>query len=226
VRAAEPQPVARLVAASRSYTTAVEEVVALRPTTLTLQAGETLAVVGPSGSGKTTLLHLLGLLLTPSSGRVEVCGVDSSAASERQRDAVRRRAIGFVFQEPLLVGHLPVLDNVRLWRPDVTRQRCDELLAALGLERLAKRLPSQLSGGQQQRVAVARALAPSPTIVLADEPTASLDDDTARAVIEELCRHAQAGGAVVIASHDPRALEAGDRRVRLAHGRVAVEAVR
>jgi putative ABC transport system ATP-binding protein len=225
VKAAEPQPAARLVEASRSYVTAVEEVVALRPTTLTMRGGETLAVLGPSGSGKTTLLHLLGLLLTPSSGRVEVCGLDSGAASERDRDAVRRRSIGFVFQEPLLVGHLPVLDNVRLWRPDVTRERCDELLGALGLEQLAGRLPSQLSGGQQQRVAVARALAPSPTLVLADEPTASLDDDTAQAVIDMLRRHTQAGGAVVIASHDVRAIEAGDRRVRLDHGRLAVEAV-
>jgi putative ABC transport system ATP-binding protein len=218
-------PVARLVDASRTYVTAAEEVVALHPTTLEVPAGEMVAVLGPSGSGKTTLLHLLGLLLTPSGGSVEVCGLDSGAASEGERDAVRRRSIGFVFQEPLLVGHLPVADNVRLWRPDVSRERCDELLAALGIEGLAKRLPSQLSGGQQQRVAVARALAPAPTLILADEPTASLDDDTAGAVIDVLRRHADGGGAVVIASHDRRAIDAGDRRVRLEHGHVAREPV-
>jgi putative ABC transport system ATP-binding protein len=215
---------ATLVDAARTYRSAVEEVVALHPATLRIERGEMLAVLGPSGSGKTTLLHLLGLLLTPTAGRVEVCGLDSGAASERERDAARRRDVGLVYQEPLAIGHLSVFDNVRLWRPGVSDARIAELLAALGIAELAHRLPSQLSGGQQQRVAVARALAADPVVVLADEPTASLDDENAAAVLAVLRRHADDGGAVVIASHDPRAIEPSDRQVRLEHGRLLVEA--
>jgi ABC-type lipoprotein export system ATPase subunit len=215
-----------LTDATRTYRTAVESVVALHPTTLRVERGEMLAVLGPSGSGKTTLLHLLGLLLTPSGGGVEVCGLDSAGASEHERDAARRRDIGFVYQEPRSIGHLTVTDNVRLYRPGVTEARVSELLDALGIGDLASRLPSELSGGQQQRVSVARALAPRPTLVLADEPTASLDDENAEAVLSVLRRHVEAGGAAVIASHDPRAIDCCDRSVRLEHGRIVSEAPR
>ncbi len=216
--------VATLTDATRTYRTAVESVVALHPTTLAVERGEMLAVLGPSGSGKTTLLHLLGLLLTPSGGRIEVCGLDSGAASERERDAARRRDIGFIYQEPRAIAHLPVAENVRLFRPAVGSARVAELLAALGIAELARRLPSELSGGQQQRVAVARALAPRPTLVLADEPTASLDDENAEAALNVLRAHADGGGAVVLASHDPRAIDRCDRRLRLEYGRLVAEA--
>ena len=169
-----------------------------------------------------SVLRAIAGLVRPAAGRIE-CG--ETWFDDSTHVPAERRSIGFVFQEPLLVGHLPAIDNVRLWRPDVTRERCEELLAALGIEGLANRLPSQLSGGQQQRVAVARALASTPTLIVADEPTASLDDDNASAVIDVLRRHADGGGAVVIATHDRRAFEAGDRRVRLEHGRVAREPV-
>jgi len=215
---------ATLTEATRTYQTAVESVVALHPTTLRVERGEMLAVLGPSGSGKTTLLHLLGLLLTPTAGRVEVCGLDAGAASESARDAARRHHVGFVYQEPRAIGHLTVADNVKLWRPGIDDARVTELLDALGIGELAGRLPSQLSGGQQQRVSVARALAPSPDLVLADEPTASLDDENADAVLDVLRRHADAGGAAVLASHDPRAIERCDRHVRLEHGRIVTEA--
>ncbi|MDQ3849408.1 MAG: ATP-binding cassette domain-containing protein [Actinomycetota bacterium] len=194
--------------------------VALHPITLHVRFGEVLAIVGPSGSGKTTLLHLLGLLLTPSSGSVQICGLDSASATPAQRDVARRRRVGFVFQEPLLIGHLDVLDNVRLWRPQVERGRSENLAHVLGIAACARRLPSQLSGGQQQRVALARALAPRPVLLLADEPTASLDDEHATAVLDVVCAHAGDGGAVVIATHDPRAIGRADRWLCLERGRV------
>jgi putative ABC transport system ATP-binding protein len=219
-------PAAVLIEATRSYRTAVESVVALHPTSLSVERGEMVALLGPSGAGKTTLLHLLGLLLTPSGGRVQVCGLDSGKASERRRDAVRRRDIGFVYQEPRAIGHLSVADNVRLYRPGIDDERVRELLAALGIEPLARRLPSELSGGQQQRMSVARALAPRPTLVLADEPTASLDDENAEAALDVLRAHADGGGAVVLASHDPRAIERCEKRVTLEFGRVVAEAHR
>jgi putative ABC transport system ATP-binding protein len=203
----------------REHTTPVELVVALHPIDLEVAEGDVLGVTGPSGSGKTTLLHLVGLLLTPTRGELRLRGRDVGAAREAERGELRRTCVGLIFQEPLLVAHLDVLANVHLWRPGITPDDCRALLERLDIAELERRRPSELSGGQQQRVAVARALAGAPVLLVADEPTASLDDENAAVVAEELARHARDGGAVVLASHDPRVLGVATRRLALDRGR-------
>ncbi|MFN3597309.1 MAG: ABC transporter ATP-binding protein [Rubricoccaceae bacterium] len=184
------------------------------------QGGRAL-VLGPSGSGKTTLLHVLAGLLRPTEGHVEVAGQDLLALSEAARDRFRGRHIGIVFQRLHLVGALTVAQNVRLARtlaglpPDETRLR--QTLAALELEDRANAFPHQLSAGQQQRVAIARAVANAPRVLLADEPTASLDDARAEAVLALLVAQAEATGAtLLVATHDRRIMGAFPLRFDLA----------
>ncbi len=214
-------PIVHLDGVGREYRAPAERVVALHPVDLDIAAGELLGVSGPSGSGKTTLLHLVGLLLTPTCGTLRLLGRDVAASSDAERGDLRRTSVGLVFQEPLLVAHLDVLANVHLWRPGITADVCRVLLERLGVEELAGRRPAELSGGQQQRVAIARALAGAPVLMVADEPTASLDDDNAAVVAREIARHAESGGAVILASHDPRVLDVATRRVALDRGHLA-----
>jgi putative ABC transport system ATP-binding protein len=218
------EPLVALRGVGREYATAAERVIALHPIDLEVMPGDLIGVAGASGSGKTTLLHLVGLLLTPTSGELRLRGRDVGAMSESERGELRRTSVGLVFQEPLLVAHLDVLANVHLWRPGVTISACRELLERLDIAELERRRPAELSGGQQHRVAVARALAGSPALLVADEPTASLDDDNAAVVAQELSRQADGGGAVLLASHDPRVLGAATRRLALERGRLAVHA--
>lgn len=184
------------------------------------QGGRAL-VLGPSGSGKTTLLHVLAGLLRPTEGRVEVAGQDLYALPEAARDRFRGRHIGLVFQRLHLVSALTVAQNVRLARtlaglpPDEPRLR--QTLAALDLADRADAFPHQLSAGQQQRVAIARALANAPRVLLADEPTASLDDARAEAVLALLTAQAEAAGAtLLVATHDRRIMDAFPARFDLA----------
>src|SRR5512139_1186004 len=150
-----------------------------------VHSGEFVALVGPSGSGKTTMLSILAALLTPTSGQVLIDGMDLSQMSDKERVTLRREKIGFTFQSNNLIPFLNAKENVEFMlklnnRLDhAGRIRTEELLARLGLEQRLKNLPSQMSGGQQQRVAIARALIHNPTLVLADEPTASLDTERA-----------------------------------------------
>ena len=217
-------PIVALRGASREYVTPAERVTALHPVHLEVHRSDLLGVTGASGSGKTTLLHLVGLLLTPSAGELRLLDRDIAAVGDSERGALRRSTIGLVFQEPLLVAHLDVLANVHLWRPGVSPAGCRALLERLGVGELERRRPAELSGGQQQRVAVARALAASPALLVADEPTASLDDENAAIVGQELQRHTEAGGAVVLASHDERVLKIATRRVTLDRGRLTAAA--
>lgn len=174
-----------------------------------LGVAEQVALVGPSGSGKSTLLQLLAGLQRPTKGSVVLLGEPLQALGEAARDRLRGEAIGMVFQRLHLLPALNVLDNLRLARhcarlpPDDAHLR--RLLAALDLSALAAARPGALSGGQQQRVAIARAWANRPRLVLADEPTASLDDANAARVLD-LLRHqaADTGAALIVATHDPR----------------------
>lgn len=185
-------------------------------------------VMGPSGSGKTTLLSLLGCLLTPDSGSVVIQGTDTKACTAHERTSLRRREIGFVFQAFRLFHSLSAIENVIL-KSDIagsgrqhSRERAIDLLASLGLDNKLHLKPNELSGGEKQRVAIARALISNPTILLADEPTASLDSNSGRQICEILQRLAQDNNhTVVIVSHDPRWSEFADRIVRLEDGRVA-----
>ena len=189
-------------------------------------AGEVTLLVGPSGSGKSTLLTLVGALRSVEEGSLQVLGQELKGAGERQRVAIRRR-IGFIFQSHNLVSSLTVLQNVQLLlqlsepNPQRREARSRELLEAVGLSHRLHHYPEELSGGQRQRVAIARALAPQPELILADEPTASLDSQSGQDVVEllgELCR--SRGSAVLLVTHDLRLLKEADRIWQIEDGKV------
>jgi len=198
--------------------------------TISLQPGEFVALVGPSGSGKTTMLAMLAGLLQPTSGSITIDGQELSAMQEAERARFRRSKIGFTFQANNLVPYLTVLENVELMLrlnhelTPASRKRAEELLVLLGLGERLNALPRQLSGGQQQRVAIARSLINRPTVVLADEPTASLDTERAFQVVETLANlvHEQ-GSAGVMVTHDLRMVEYADRVIQMLDGRVERE---
>jgi putative ABC transport system ATP-binding protein len=195
----------------KHYRMGAEDVPALRGIDLAVAPGSFVAVRGPSGSGKSTLLNICGLIDAPDAGSYLLDGKDVAGLDEDARTLIRRRAIGFVFQSYNLVPVMSVRDNVEyplmlLGLPDSERRsRVDEILAQVDLSGLADRRPDQLSGGQRQRVAIARALVKSPTLVIADEPTANLDTATAAQVIElmKALGH-QHGATFLIATHDER----------------------
>ncbi|MGE5829832.1 MAG: ATP-binding cassette domain-containing protein [Micromonosporaceae bacterium] len=214
------------------YPTPRGHVAALRGLTLDLAAGERVVVHGPNGSGKTTLLRVLIGERAPSAGTVVVCGVDLTGADERDRVGLRRRRLGLVDQQHGrgLRAELSVLDNVALQSrlggmgAAAARDRARAVLDDLGLGGLADRRPATLSGGEAQRVAVCAAVAHGPALVLADEPTAELDRDSADQVYDLLAAAAaQAGAGLVIVSHDARAGRIADRIVRIRDGRLSEE---
>ncbi len=195
-----------------------------------IEPGELVAVMGPSGSGKTTLLNLIGGIDRPTSGRVTVAGTDLTTLSERRLIAFRRDRIGFVFQDFSLLPVLTALENVEFvmrlqGRPgEECERRAGELLAEVGLAERAGCVPARLSGGQQQRVAVARALAARPALVLADEPTASLDARAAHGLLDIMERlNEREGTTFVFSTHDPRVIERARRVIVFEDGRIAAD---
>jgi ABC-type lipoprotein export system ATPase subunit len=200
--------------------------------TLDVRTGEFLAVMGRSGSGKTTLLDLLGCLLRPTRGSLEIDGRAVEGASDGELATIRRERIGFVFQEFNLIPSLNAIENVMLplrygpKRPD-GRRRAAELLDRVGLGHRERHRPTELSGGEQQRVAIARALVNDPAVVLADEPTGELDTETSDALmgmLRDLNR--ERGVTVVVVTHDPGVARVTDRVVRLSDGRIVADASR
>ncbi|WP_309135670.1 ABC transporter ATP-binding protein [Cellulomonas sp.] len=191
---------------------------------LAVRAGELVAVMGPSGSGKTSLLRLLGGLDAPTSGRVTVAGQDLSELGPDDRARVRRRTVGYVFQQLNLVPLLTAAENVALpreldgARPRTARAAALTALADLGVADLADRFPRELSGGQQQLVALARALVGERRVVLADEPTGALDSTTGDEVVRVLRARVDAGAAAVVVTHDARVAAWADRTVFLRDG--------
>ena len=195
-----------------------------------VNAGEFVALVGPSGSGKTTMLSILAALLSATSGQVLIDGQDLSKMNEKQRVKLRREKIGFTFQSNNLIPYLTAKENVEFMlhlngkRDKIGRLRTEELLARLGLGERLNNLPSQMSGGQQQRVAIARALIHNPTVVLADEPTASLDTERAFQVVQtfaSLIHENQRAGIMV--THDLRMCQYVDRVLMMQDGRLVKE---
>ena len=221
----------RLEAVRRVHGSGPAVTVALDGVDLEIGAGEFVAVAGPSGSGKTTLLNLVGGLDRPTEGRVLLEGRDLARLGEGALSDLRLERIGFVFQRDNLVPVLTALENVELpllFRRGLSgaerRARARAALERVGLSGLAARRPAELSGGERQRVAVARALAGGPALVLADEPTASLDHATGGAVID-LMRSAghERGATFLYATHDPELIRLADRIVRLRDGRLVGE---
>jgi ABC-type lipoprotein export system ATPase subunit len=179
----------------------------LRDVNLSVSAGEFVLITGRSGSGKTTLLNLLGCMDVPSKGRICLGGSDTGKLSQRELAGTRLRKIGMVFQTHNLIGDLSVMENVmlpmRIAGERNAKDRARKLLEAFELGGYSKRFPSEISGGERQRVAVARALANNPTVLLADEPTASLDEDNSRLVHDTFrMANKEFGTTVIIASHD------------------------
>jgi putative ABC transport system ATP-binding protein len=211
----------------KTYRLGQHVVRALQCVDLDLQAGEMLALTGPSGSGKSTLLNLAGLIDRPDAGRIVLRGRDVTSLREAEATRIRRDAIGFVFQSFNLVPVMTVADNVDypLFLAGIPtrerRERVARVLQAVGLQAHARHRPDALSGGQRQRVAIARALVKHPTLVIADEPTASLDSHTADQVLALMRErsHAQ-GAAFLVATHDARLLDRCDRVVALCDGQV------
>ena len=201
-------------------------VYALSKASLTVSPGELVAVMGPSGSGKSTLLNLAGALDLPSSGRVLIDGVDVTTLSPQGLAGVRRKKVGFVFQDFNLIGSLTAAENVFLpleldgVSPRQGRGLAEESLVAVGLGGLGDRFPDELSGGQRQRVAIARALIGERRLVLADEPTGALDSHTGESVLRVLRERCDAGAAGLLVTHDPRHAAWADRVLFLRDGAV------
>jgi putative ABC transport system ATP-binding protein len=205
-----------------------QKVSVLRGVSLALEPGEVVALEGPSGSGKTTFLSILGCILTPTSGRVVVRGQVVDPKKPGKLPEIRRRSIGFVFQQFNLFPALTALENVEyalnikgVKSPLATRKAA-EILERVGLGERIRFLPRDLSGGQKQRVAIARALAAEPAILLADEPTANLDSQVGTQILELFRTLARADGrALLIVTHDPKVRAVSDRVVQIRDGKIA-----
>jgi putative ABC transport system ATP-binding protein len=219
--------IVRVEGVTKVYQQGRVDVHALRGLDLEVRAGELTALYGPSGSGKTTLLNLIGALDLPTDGQVSIEGQDLSALSRRELSQLRRDRIGFVFQAYNLIPVLTAYENAEtvlaLQGVPVAERtiRVNELFAEMGLQGMEDRRPDELSGGQQQRVAIARAIAADPAVVLADEPTANVDSETAERlldIMEKLNR--ERGVTFIFSTHDPRVMERARRLVRIVDGRV------
>ncbi|HWC22914.1 MAG TPA: ABC transporter ATP-binding protein [Flexivirga sp.] len=218
------QPTLLLDEVERTHGTGETAVHALRGVSLTVNAGELVAVMGPSGSGKSTLLNIAGGLDAPTAGRVSVDGADLATLSRAGLDRVRRRTMGFVFQDLNLIPSLTAIENVSLpleldgVSVRKSRTAARDALGKVGILDLADRFPEQLSGGQQQRAAIARALVGDRRLVLADEPTGALDSTTGEAVLRTLRDQCDDGAAGLLVTHESRHAAWADRVIFLRDG--------
>jgi len=216
--------VLNLKAIQKSFRTNEGEVPVLSNISLSLLAGETLALRGESGSGKSTLLHIAGALELPDGGSVEIAGKNLSEMDDAERAAVRRRDVAIIFQQFNLIPSLTVASNItfqaNLSGP-VDKTKIEKIVSALGLMDQMKKYPEALSGGQQQRVAIARALVAEPKLLLADEPTGNLDEKTAQAVLEQMLKLvAETDTALMVVTHSQNVAARMDRQLLLIEGKL------
>ena len=207
-----------------SYSTGAGEVVVLQGVDMAISRGEHVAIVGPSGAGKSTLLRLCAALDLPKSGNLQVGGVETRSLQGATLARFRREQVGLVFQQFSLLPALSALENVMLpllpyWPRRALQKRAVSLLAEVGLEKRIEHYPEQMSGGEQQRVAIARALVASPPLLLADEPTGSLDSSTSKQImnlLNTLCR--EHGCTLIVVTHDANVAALADRTIRMVDG--------
>jgi putative ABC transport system ATP-binding protein len=223
-------PVLALEDVRKTYAAGSLEVEALRGITLSIQAGEFVAVMGPSGSGKSTLMHILGCLDVPTSGRYRLGGESVAEMDEVELAEIRNAKIGFVFQQFNLLASLSAWRNVELpltyagVAPAERRRRALEALDRVGLADRVDHRPGELSGGQQQRVAVARALVTDPALILADEPTGNLDSTSSADVLALLCELHAGGRTIVLITHEPEVAAAAERVIAIHDGEISDDA--
>ncbi|MBB55251.1 MAG: ABC transporter [Magnetovibrio sp.] len=219
------QPVLSLEKVERSFRQGRQNLKILKDISLSVRAGEIVALVGPSGAGKSTLLHISGLLESPDAGSITICGEACANLADDERTSVRRRHLGFVYQHHHLLPEFTALENIVI--PQIiaghdnsdAQDRAREILTWLGLAERETHRPARLSGGEQQRVAIGRAIATGPNLLLADEPTGNLDPQTADEVFDMLLRLARGANlAAVIATHNPGLASRMDRIARLEDG--------
>ncbi|MGB0775613.1 MAG: ABC transporter ATP-binding protein [Akkermansiaceae bacterium] len=203
---------------AKSYTTGASKVAALADVSLSAAGGDFCALHGSSGSGKSTLLYAIAGLLTPDGGDITLNGKELTPMSQSQRTQFRAEHIGLVFQDFRLVPYLSIIDNVLLVGGD--RTKAESLLETMGLKNRLHHRPSQLSAGEQQRCAIARALINDPELVLADEPTGNLDAENSDIILKALQQCASSGRIVIMATHDPTAVQAATRSIELANGQI------
>ncbi|NVM56074.1 MAG: ABC transporter ATP-binding protein [Candidatus Helarchaeota archaeon] len=223
------ETIIELVNVTKTYVLGEVEVYALRKVNMKVYRGEILGIMGPSGSGKTTLLNLIGTLDTPDSGKIFIDGIDIGSIGERELVNLRRRTLGYIFQFYNLIPVLSALDNVNLPMllagvgKEKREKRSRELLELVGLKNRLFHKPDELSGGEQQRVAIARALANDPSIILADEPTGDLDEETGIEVVKQMRRLIEREKkTLIIVTHDPVIATHTTRILNLRDGHIIV----
>lgn len=216
----------KLTEINKIYRTDEIETVALENVNLEVKKGEFLSVMGPSGCGKSTLLNIVGLLDSPTNGKIEIAGIRTNGMKDKELAAFRNQKLGFVFQSFHLINSLNVIDNVELpllYRKVSAKERrrlAEEVLRKVGLSHRMRHMPAQLSGGQCQRVAVARAIIGNPEIILADEPTGNLDSKMGAEVMELLHKlNKEDGRTIVMVTHNEEQAKQTDRTIRFFDGR-------
>lgn len=221
-----PEPIIRIEDMVKSYEMGGETVMALRDVSLDICKGDFVAIIGPSGSGKSTLMNIIGCLDRPDSGRYFLDGEEVDKLNDNQLADIRNQKIGFVFQNFNLLMKLSALENIELplvYKGIGAKERREIAYACLekvGLQDRAHHMPNQLSGGQQQRVAIARALAGQPPILLADEPTGSLDSKTSKEILQLMKDLHHQGHTIVLITHDLEVAEQASRIVRIQDGQL------
>jgi putative ABC transport system ATP-binding protein len=210
----------------KSFPSGDSELVVLKDLSIQVEEGEFISITGRSGSGKSTLMYQLGLLDDPNSGTIILDGRDVSAFSPEEKTSIRLEELGYIFQDYALVPELTALENVLVplmmqgFPESIAREKAEKSLTQIGLSHRLGNLPSQLSGGEQQRVSIARAVAHSPKVIFADEPTANLDTETSRVVLEHFLELNSKGQTIIMVTHEAEYAQLTDRVLTLSDGQI------